>query len=80
LLKHYQTRWAEFFLVSQVEISNKPLENPELDQNGLQIKVERTTGQRCSRCYLYKTDLGQDARWADICTRCASVVDRLAKV
>jgi isoleucyl-tRNA synthetase len=33
--------------------------------------------QKCARCWTWRADVGSDGRWADVCARCASVLDKL---
>jgi isoleucyl-tRNA synthetase len=40
----------------------------------LQIKVERARGDKCERCWKYKTDVGSDDEFPTVCASCASVL------
>lgn len=42
---------------------------------GLEVAVEHAAGQKCPRCWWWKTDIGQNHAHADICARCAAVLD-----
>ncbi len=67
----------EYFIVSGVEI--KPLAEagddavkPE-ELEGLCIKVEKSEGEKCSRCWRYD-NLGSNADHPELCPRCAAVL------
>jgi len=38
---------------------------------GLSVEVHRADGEKCERCWNYTTDVGVDAEWPSICTRCS---------
>lgn len=41
---------------------------------GLQVKVEKTAGTKCVRCWHYTDDVGQDAEHPELCGRCVTNV------
>ncbi|CCO24519.1 isoleucine--tRNA ligase [Maridesulfovibrio hydrothermalis] len=67
----------EYFIVSGAEI--KPLSEASDDAvkpeelEGLLIKVEKSEGEKCSRCWRYDT-LGTNADHPELCPRCAAVL------
>jgi len=77
LLKRYATQWPMICIVSEVEVSGVPLAAPDAEQNALQIKVERTQGQKCARCWIFKPDVGTHEAHSDLCGRCAGAVDTM---
>lgn len=79
LLRHYEIQWAPICIVSQATVAAAPLANPDVEFNGLQIGVERVSGQKCGRCWIYKTDVGADVRYPEVCGRCAAAVGELVK-
>jgi isoleucyl-tRNA synthetase len=72
----------EFFIVSDTEL--QPAEQaPDRafrseDLPGLRIAVHRASGEKCSRCWNYSTELGSDHRHPETCPRCARVLQQLA--
>jgi isoleucyl-tRNA synthetase len=72
LLQRYAADLPGLFIVSQVELARTP-------GAGLEIKVERATGQKCERCWKYRTDIGSDPRFPTICAPCAVAVDEYLK-
>jgi isoleucyl-tRNA synthetase len=77
LVQRYAKDWAAFCIVSQVEIRSTPLETPEAEVHGIQIQVLKADGQKCARCWIYKTDVGQESRWPDVCGRCGQALAAL---
>jgi isoleucyl-tRNA synthetase len=62
--------WPEVAIVSQVYVSD------EESGEKLEVKVEHAKGQKCSRCWQWKEDVGGDKKHADICARCAEVLEK----
>lgn len=66
-------RFAEFlpelFISSQVELH-------ESESTRFEIKV--ASGTKCQRCWQIKTDVGANANYANVCQRCAGVLEELA--
>ncbi|MDL2267470.1 isoleucine--tRNA ligase [Desulfovibrio sp. OttesenSCG-928-G15] len=66
------------FIVSQFAI--KPLEEAPADAQSaqdvpdLKITVAKAAGEKCSRCWIYSTELGTDSGHPDVCPRCAKVL------
>jgi isoleucyl-tRNA synthetase len=40
----------------------------------LAVVVEHAPGEKCARCWAYRTDVGTDPRHVDVCRRCAGVL------
>jgi isoleucyl-tRNA synthetase len=56
----------ELFNVSQVELLPGP---------ALVITTLAADGVKCERCWNYRTDIGVDARWPNVCGRCAEALE-----
>ena len=41
---------------------------------GIKIAVERASGDKCERCWMYVDSIGADSKHPTLCARCASVV------
>lgn len=54
-------------IVSQVEIVLA-------DVNELQVKVEHAEGEKCERCWAYRSSVGQNAEYKTLCARCIAVL------
>jgi isoleucyl-tRNA synthetase len=64
------------FIVSQVEVreDNTILQGLSEEFTKTEIIIEQADGQKCSRCWNYKTDLGSDAQHPTLCHRCTAIV------
>ena len=41
---------------------------------GIKIAVERASGDKCERCWMYVDSIGQNSKHPTLCARCAEVV------
>ena len=39
------------------------------------VDIEKAEGAKCARCWIYKTDVGVQKEWPDICGRCADAIN-----
>jgi isoleucyl-tRNA synthetase len=67
LLKKYAADLPTWFIVSQVEL--EPNQESSVD-----VRVERARGDKCERCWKYKTDVGSNEEFPTVCAQCASVL------
>ncbi len=67
------------FIVSQAEISRASQVTQGLSEEFTQtsIVIKKADGQKCSRCWNYKMDVGQDNEHPSLCGRCTSIVKEL---
>ncbi len=77
LITSFQDRLPEYFLVSDVEVEEGSI--PEHastfdDLAGIGLVVEPTENKKCDRCWTYRPSVGEDARFDDLCSRCADIV------
>jgi isoleucyl-tRNA synthetase len=68
VVKSRESLLPTFFIVSQVEVV---LAGEEGD---IRVEVERAAGGKCSRCWNYRTSVGEDASHPELCDRCLPVV------
>ncbi|MCF8038060.1 MAG: isoleucine--tRNA ligase [Desulfohalobiaceae bacterium] len=65
----------DFFIVSQLELAPAGTDLEDGYQSdeipGLQIKISRAKGEKCSRCWTFSPDLGRDPDHPEICPRCS---------
>lgn len=66
-LEETQTLWPEIAIVSSVKVEDGTEE--------LEISAAHAKGVKCSRCWQWKEDVGSDAKHADLCARCAGVLE-----
>lgn len=61
-------------IVSAVEISG--LEEGAADRSGLVVEAELAEGEKCQRCWVRATTVGEAGDYPDLCARCADRVRR----
>ncbi|SRR5579884_425647 len=61
-------------IVSHVEIVNEPPKGDNVfesaDIAGLVVKVQKAPGEKCERCWTYRTTVGIDTNYPTLCDRC----------
>jgi len=84
LIKRYQSELAMLFIVSGVtlnafaERTAGAMESDEIP--GVAVSVSRAAGAKCSRCWMYHEQVGQDDTHPETCPRCASVLEQTGGV
>ncbi|MFO7838839.1 MAG: isoleucine--tRNA ligase, partial [Desulfosalsimonadaceae bacterium] len=81
-LRGYADQLRSIFIVSRAEL----LPSAEADAGclqsalqGLSIRVTPAPGEKCQRCWVYDTSVGEDSGYPGICSRCRKVLDRIAE-
>ncbi len=69
-----------------MEISKQFLELKELlnvssmrvrsDAKGIEIRIEKASGEKCERCWHWETDVGRTAEHPTLCSRCVEAVNQ----
>lgn len=67
LLQQYEAELAEWFIVSQVELTSHAAP--------LAVEVLKAEGSKCERCWKFKVDIGANANYPTACASCAVVVE-----
>jgi isoleucyl-tRNA synthetase len=65
------------FIVSQVEIHSEtgPLEGAASSEiPGLIIRIEKALGEKCERCWNFRTEVGSFPEHPTICSRCHQAI------
>ncbi|HEX8492399.1 MAG TPA: isoleucine--tRNA ligase [Pyrinomonadaceae bacterium] len=68
LLQHYRDELRYLFIVSQVDLALAA--EGEAPAGGLNVNVERASGEKCERCWSYSTRVGESSRYPTACERC----------
>ncbi|MFC1833776.1 isoleucine--tRNA ligase [Thermodesulfobacteriota bacterium] len=67
-----------FFIISQLEckaVAESASEDPDADlMDQVKVHVSKAGGEKCPRCWNWRTDVGSVAEFADICERCGQVM------
>ena len=74
LLLKYETALAEFFNVSQASVQIVGATN---ESSAVLIRATVAEGSKCGRCWRVVSDVGADARWPVVCTRCAEALEAI---
>jgi isoleucyl-tRNA synthetase len=68
---------ATLFIVSQVEISSEFGSSEGFASSefpGLFIYIEKALGEKCERCWNFRTEVGSFTEHPTICTRCYTAI------
>jgi isoleucyl-tRNA synthetase len=76
-LKPYENFLPTFFIVSQVEILSEIGHSEGYASSefpGLMIRIEKARGEKCERCWNFRTDVGHYSEHPTICSRCYQAI------
>jgi isoleucyl-tRNA synthetase len=76
-LKRYAADLRSIFIVSAAELlQDAPLEGAfeSTEIKGLKVRVRPAAGEKCQRCWVYETTVGQIPDHPTICGRCAKAL------
>jgi isoleucyl-tRNA synthetase len=80
LLRKYAAYLPGLFIVSQVEIAEGKADGAATSGiEGLQIRVERSLGKKCERCWNYSTHVGESADYPTLCERCVAALNEIER-
>ena len=65
---------AALCIVSKLRVIRGNGEGMQGENLPVQIAIERASGDKCERCWMYVDSIGQDSKHPTLCTRCAAVV------
>ncbi len=69
VLHQYEDQLKTVFIVSQVALSTGD------DVKDVRVEVKKAEGQKCGRCWVYETSVGQNADHPTICRRCIETIE-----
>jgi isoleucyl-tRNA synthetase len=72
VLMKYESSLTEFFNVSQASVQAVASK-----ADAAVAEVEVAQGAKCARCWRVVPDVGVDARWSEVCGRCAEALDAI---
>ncbi|MFW6331906.1 MAG: isoleucine--tRNA ligase [Thermodesulfobacteriota bacterium] len=72
ILSEYAEDLHSFFIVSEVSLAQEPVEGAfaSKEVKGLTISVGRASGEKCERCWIHDTTVGEISDHPTICKRC----------
>lgn len=65
---------AALCIVSKLRVIRGNGEGMQGENLPVQIAIERASGDKCERCWMYVDSIGQDSKHLTLCARCAAVV------
>jgi isoleucyl-tRNA synthetase len=76
LLKEYESEFPMIFIVSDVSVSEEPLDSSNKGEifEKLFIKVSVSDSSKCDRCWNYRKEVGKIEKYPTLCNRCAEVI------
>jgi isoleucyl-tRNA synthetase len=79
LLEPRRNDLATLFIVSAVEFSERLGADAESAiVPGLRVSIEHAGGEKCARCWNYRTTVGADPRYPSICAPCAEALSHVS--
>jgi isoleucyl-tRNA synthetase len=79
LLKEYEQDFPMLLIVSEVNISNTPLDSSNKGEifDKLFINVRVSDSNKCDRCWNYRKEVGKVDKYPTLCNRCATVIEEV---
>jgi isoleucyl-tRNA synthetase len=76
LLKEYESEFPMIFIVSDVSVSEEPLDSSNKGEiyEELFIRVKVSDSSKCDRCWNYRKEVGKIEKYPTLCNRCAEVI------
>jgi isoleucyl-tRNA synthetase len=74
VLQKYESGLAEFFNVSQASVQ---MVGATQGSSTALIEAQVADGVKCGRCWRVVSDVGADARWPEVCGRCAEALEAI---
>jgi isoleucyl-tRNA synthetase len=78
ILEKYKNELRAIFIVSNASLIKE--DKPDgiyisIDLEGLSIRVEPASGEKCERCWVHNISVGSDSEQPTICSRCQNVLN-----
>jgi isoleucyl-tRNA synthetase len=79
LLKEYESDFPMIFIVSEVSVSEGPLDSSNKGEiyEELFIKVKVSDSSKCDRCWNYRKEVGKIEKYPTLCNRCSEVIEEV---
>ncbi len=74
LLVRYREELRYIFIVSQVDVVRS-----DEGASGVVVKVLPAAGKKCERCWNYSTQVGESARYPEVCERCVAALEEIER-
>jgi len=63
-------------LLSEISIVSETALAEGGEGKDIEVVVEHALGEKCPRCWQWKTDIGTHKKHTDVCSRCADVLEK----
>ncbi len=78
-LREFEAQLPDICIVSAVALHGEETETPadavaSKVVPGLAVKIAAAPGEKCPRCWHYRTTIGADSTYPDVCDRCAAAI------
>ncbi len=73
-LKELKSYLKEIFIVSEVSFVSKINSKYSFEGKLGSYGIEKAEGKKCSRCWMYSVDVGEDDEFESLCGRCIRVI------
>lgn len=70
----YQSSLPNILIVSQVKLTKDSAPKEAYQGEMATVVVKGAKGEKCTRCWIYSEEIGQDSAHPALCPRCASVI------
>jgi isoleucyl-tRNA synthetase len=81
-LQLYREKLPEIFIVSSVDLfpetDHPDTASPAEEIEGAWIAFRPAAGEKCERCWNYRTTVGEEPRHPSLCSRCADIILQVA--
>jgi isoleucyl-tRNA synthetase len=77
ILAEHADELEEAFIVSAVRVVTEGkdwMRKPALGEEGFRVAVGPARGEKCQRCWRYRTDVGHDPEHPGLCAECADIL------
>ncbi len=81
-LMPYNDQFRSILIVSAAELMDAGQMDDGVESEiipGLKVKVASSSDQKCERCWIHDSSVGQDGTQPTICTRCIDVLEEIAQ-
>ena len=80
-LEPYRDDLRAIFIVSKAEMVKGVLPDgfSSEDMQGVSVKVSRADGEKCNRCWVHETTVGQQPGHPQICSRCYNTLKSMGQ-
>ena len=80
LLRRYAPTLADLFIVSEVILRDVAASaSPGQGRDSLSLKVDRSEGSKCERCWHVTRDVGLNPEFRTLCARCVGAVAEILR-